>query len=146
MEPMRKPALDPEQDNALLCVERMRRTLQNIINQRFKGEALVCAMTTTFAELLRERGGSDEPLTRALGAFSQLPAATREQVRSCHAQVKGSIAAVRREGFSLDSILWSMLGAITSIYQAMRYPEREIEAATHDMIRRINEARRLSIN
>lgn len=140
-------ALNPEEeDNALLCVDRMQPGLQNIINQDFKGAALICAMTTAFAELLRERGGSDEPLTRAMAAFSQLPAATREQAQSCHKQVKNLITVVRQEGFSSDAILWSMLDAITKIYQVMRYPKRQIEAAIDDMIRRINESRRLSIN
>jgi len=143
---MPETVLDTKEDDALLCVDRMRPGLQKIINQRFKNDALICAMTTTFAELLRERGGSEEPLIRAAATFSKLPPATRDQMRACHSQIKILITAVKREGFSLDAILWSMLGAITSIYQGFRFPKDQIEAACEDMIRRINEARQLSIN
>jgi hypothetical protein len=57
----------------------MKPKLQGIINQGFQGEALIAAMTLTFAELLRERGGSDEPLLRATEVFTKLPSAARKQ-------------------------------------------------------------------
>jgi hypothetical protein len=143
--PMPVNAVNPHED-AVVLVDRMRPELQKIINQRFRGEALICAMTTSFTELLRERGGSGEPLTRAMAAFTELPAVARGQVPACHTQIKAVIAAVKQEGFSLDAILWSMLGAITNIYQGLRFPKHQIDAARDDMIMRINEARRLSIN
>jgi hypothetical protein len=37
-----------------------------IIPQRFRGEALVAAITLTFALLLNERGGNDDPLNPSL--------------------------------------------------------------------------------
>jgi hypothetical protein len=139
-------AANPNEDDATACVDRMRPQLQKIINQRFRGEALICAMTTSFAELLRERGGSEEPLTRAMAAFTQLPAVARRQVPECHAQIKAVISAVKQESFSPDTILWSMLGAITNIYQGLHFPKHQIDAARDDMIMRLNEARRISIN
>jgi hypothetical protein len=73
-------ALDTAEDNALLCAEHMGPELQKIIEQRFKAEARLSALTTTFAELLRERGGSNEPLIRAMAAFAELPAHARKTV------------------------------------------------------------------
>lgn len=139
-------ALNAAEDDALLCVDRIQPELQNIINQRFRTEALICAMTIAFAELLRERGGSDEPLTRSMAAFAALPATARKQVPDCHSRIKTLISAVRGEGFSLDAILWAVLGAITSIYRGLGFPRHQIDAACNDMIMRLNEARRLSTN
>ena len=137
-------ALDPAEDDAYLCVDRMQPELQKIINQHFRGEALICAMTTTFAGLLKERGGSDEAITRAVEAFAQLPAAVRKEVPDCHARIKNMIDNVQRDGFSQDAILWAMLGAIINLYRSFGFPELKIDGARDDMIMRINEARRLS--
>jgi hypothetical protein len=139
-------ALNANEDDAVVCVDRMRPELQKIINQRFRGEALICALTTSFAELLRERGGSEEPLTRAMAVFTQLPAVARGQVPGCRTQIMAVIAAVKQEGFSLDAILWSILGAIISMYEGLHFPKHQIDAARDDMIMRIKEARRLSVN
>jgi hypothetical protein len=43
----------------------------------------------------------------------------------------------------LDAIMWSMLGAITHIYQKIGFPQAEIEQARDDMMMRSNEATRL---
>jgi hypothetical protein len=64
----------------------------------FDAQVLLCAMTNTFAELIYERGGSDEPLNRVLSDFPALPAAIREQVLDCHPKIKAEIAAVRQDG------------------------------------------------
>ena len=80
-------ALNPDHDDAHLCVERMKPELQKLIDQRLKPEALLSAMTTAFAELLRERGGNDEPLARALAAFTGLPI---ERVPRCEAVMPGA--------------------------------------------------------
>jgi hypothetical protein len=124
----------------------MKSKLQKIINQGFRGKALIAAMTLTFAELLCERGGSDEPLHRAMEVFTKLPAMARKQTMKCHAQIKAVIADVRREGFSLDAILWSTLGSITNIYRGLGFPATEIDTAMKDMIGRINEAYEFSTN
>lgn len=58
-------------EDGLRCVSRLKPKLQEVINQGFRGEALRAAMTLTFAELLRERGGSDEPLLRAIEVFTR---------------------------------------------------------------------------
>ena len=42
-------------------------------------------------------------------------------MRGCHARSKTLIAAIRQEGFTLDALLWSMLGAIINIYQGFRF-------------------------
>lgn len=139
-------ALDPAEDNALFCAERLGPGLQNIIDQRLKAESLLCALTTTFAELLRERGGSNEPLIRAMAAFTEMPALARKQMRDCHRQIKSLISTLRGEGFSLDAVLWAMLGVIISMYRAFGFSADQIDAANIDMISRINEARRLSTN
>jgi hypothetical protein len=110
-----EPSLDPDADDGFRCVDRMKPKLQEIINQGFRGEALIAAMTLTFAELLRERGGSDKPLLRATEAFTKLPAVARKQTMRCHGQIKAVIADVRQEGFSPDAILWSTLGSLTNI-------------------------------
>jgi hypothetical protein len=45
-----------------------------------------------------------------------------------------------------ETILWSMLGAITNIYQGLHFPKHQIDAAGDDMIMRFNEAQSRSIN
>jgi hypothetical protein len=97
-------------------------------------------------QLLRERGGSDETLTRAVAAFGSLPANARQQVPDCHAQIKTLIEGAKQEGFTVDAILWSMLGAIVNVYGGFGFSTAEIDAARDDMIMRINEARRRSMN
>ena len=142
-------AMEPSDDlpdDGFRRVDHMKPKVQEIINQGFRGEALIAAMTLTFAELLRKRGGSDEPLLRAMDVFTKLPAVARKQTMGCHAQIKAVIADAQREGFTPDAILWSTLGAITNIYRGLSFPAPEIDAAMKDMISRINEARDLSTN
>jgi hypothetical protein len=142
---MTQRAFNPAKDDALLCIDRMRPAFQKIIHG-FRGETLLCAMTTAFGELLRARGGSDEPLKRAVAAFTSLPAAIRKEVPDCQSQIKAVIAAVKKEGFTLDAMLWSMLGALVNLFQALDFSEQEIDAAKEALIMRINEAQRVSIN
>jgi len=66
-------------DDTYRCVDRMRPQLQAIVNQGFKGEALIAAMNFIFARLLRDRGGSDEPLLRCTEDFTKLPSALRNK-------------------------------------------------------------------
>jgi hypothetical protein len=112
----------------------------------FDAKVLLCAMTNTFAELIYERGGSDEPLNRVFSDFPALPAAIREQVPDCHAKIKAEIAAVRQDGFTLDAVICSMVGALVSLYHALDFSEPEIEDAKEALIAYMNEAQRVSIN
>ena len=104
------------------------------------------AMGICFAELLRDRGGDDEPLLRTMDVFMKMPSNSRKETKLCLTQIKTVIAAVKDEGFTLDAILWSTLGAITNIMGGMGFPRHEIDKARDDMIARINQARNGSLN
>jgi hypothetical protein len=134
------------EDDAIQCVDRMRSELQKIINQCSRGDALMAAMTICFAELLRDRGGDDQPLKGAMALFAKLPSIARKETMLCHGQLKTFVAILKNEGFTLDAILWSTLGAITNILGGLGHPRHEIDEARIDMIARINQARSRSIN
>ena len=53
--------------------------------------------------MIRERGGSDEMVMRAMAIFAEAPAI-------------------------VDIVLWSMLGAIMNIYHRLGFPKHKIEA------------------
>jgi hypothetical protein len=125
----------------------MNPALQKIIDQPFgSAQPLLCAMTMTYAELLKERGGDDQSVLRTLDAFTTLPKPLRMQVRNCHAHIESMIGQLRQEGSALDAILWSVLGAILGIYQECPVPQDQIDKARDDMIMALNEARRRSLN
>lgn len=71
------PQFDPNgDDDALACVGEMRPKLQRVIDQCTRAEGLVCAMTLTYAGLIHQRGGLEEPLSKALAALAELPPVT----------------------------------------------------------------------
>ena len=138
--------LDPKENDARACVDAMRPELQRLINQGSRAEALVCAMTLTYAGLIHARGGAEEPLRKAMAAFAQLPRPARKEAQRCHEEIKQIIAKTRQQGFSGDAILWSLVGAITNLFTALGHPRAEVDQCTADMIAQLNHARRLSIN
>jgi hypothetical protein len=141
------PQLSEKEDDAFTCVKRMNPALQKIIDQPFGSvQPLLCAMTMTYAQLLKERGGDGQSVLQTLDAYAELPKPLRKQVRSCHAQIESMIGQLKQEGFALDAILWSMLGAILGIYQECPIPQDQIDKARDDMITALNEARRTSLH
>jgi hypothetical protein len=118
------PQLFEKGDDVFACVERMNPALQQIMDQPFGSvQPLLCAMTMTYAQLLKERGGDGQSVLRTLDAFTTLPKPLRKQVRSCHAHIESMIGQLKQEGFALDAILLSMLGAILGIYQECPIPQ-----------------------
>jgi hypothetical protein len=79
-------------------------------------------MTMTYAQLLKERGGNRQSVLRTLDAYTELPEPLRKQVRKCHAEIESMIEQLKQEGFALDAILRSMLGAILGIYENAPFP------------------------
>jgi hypothetical protein len=133
-------ATTPPMDDAVRCIDRMRPELQNVINRCSGGDALMAAMSISFAELLRDRGGDDEPLLRTMKVFTKFPSKVRKEARDAHDRLKILISDLKTEGFTLDVILWSMLGAITNILTSLRHSPQEVDAARADMIGHINRA------
>jgi hypothetical protein len=103
------------EDDAYQCVDRMRPELQKIINQCSSGDAFMTALSICFAELLRDRGGDDEPLLRTMDLFMKRSSKIRKETQRIHAQLKTLVAATRSDDFTLDAILWSTVGAITNV-------------------------------
>jgi hypothetical protein len=145
--PFANPAqLDPNEDDVLACVDAMRPGLQRVIDQCSRGEALVCAMTLTYAGLIHARGGAEEPLTKGMAALAGLPRTARKEAQRCHEQIKQIIVKTQERGFSPDAILWSLIGAITSIFASLGHSKAEVDQCVGDMITQLNYARRLSVN
>jgi hypothetical protein len=141
------PQLSEKEDDVFACVERMNSALQKIIDQPFGSvQPLLSAMTMTYAQLLHERGGDGQSVLRTLAAYTELPEPLAKQVRNCHAQIESMIGQLKQEGFALDAILSSMLGAILGIYQECPIPQDQIDKARDDMIMALNEARRTSLH
>lgn len=145
--PFANPAqLDPNEDDALACVDAMRPGLQRVIDRCSRMEAFVCAMTLTYAGLIHARGGAEEPLTKAMAAFAELPRPARKEAQRCHEQIKQIIVKTQEQGFSPDAILWSLIGAITNIFTSLGHSKAEVDQCVGDMITQLNYARKLSVS
>jgi hypothetical protein len=134
------PEISKNEAAAFACARRMNPALGKILDQRGAVEPFICALTKTFAELLKERGGNSQSFILTLATFSDLPAALHKQVPKYHAHIKVVIGQLKHDGFSLDAILSSMLGAILGLYQACRVPQNQIDDAGDSMIMALNEA------
>jgi hypothetical protein len=138
--------LDPIENDAVTCVKVMRPELQRVIDQRPHPDALVCAMTLIYAQLIHACGGRAEPLTKAMTAFTELPRPVRKQAQRCFDQITELIAETRRFGFSADAVMYSLIDAITNTFTGLGRPQAEVDQCMTDMIEQLNYARRLSIN
>lgn len=142
---MTKQIINTLEDDPLACAGRMNAAMQPIYAQ-FHAGAVIGALSTSFAQLIVERGGSNEPLLKALHLFSTAPLPLRTQLRKCHANVKTMISSLKRDGFSHYAILWAMMGNILALHAACRCPQADIDSARDNMIMQINDAQRLSVN
>jgi hypothetical protein len=140
------PRFNPKEDDALACVDAMGPELQRVIDQRHSGNALICALSISYAELIRSRGGREELLLQAMECFATLPKNARDETRNCHAQVKEVIGRIQQQGFSADAIMWAMIGAITKVFSAFGFPKAEIDKCLDGMITHLNHARKSAIN
>lgn len=145
MSDMTKQIINSLEDDPLACAGRMDAPMQSIYAQ-FRAGAVIGALSTSFAQLIVERGGSNEPLLKALHLFSTAPPYLRTEVRECHANVKTLISSLKRDGFSLSAILWAVMGNILALYRACEFPQDDIDSARDAMIMQINDAQRLSVN
>jgi hypothetical protein len=103
------------EDDPHACGVRMNTYLQSI-GAQFRAPAVFGALSTSFAELIVERGGSDEQLLKMRQVYSKQPPHLRTQVRECHAQVETMISSLKRDGFSLYAILWAVMGNILALH------------------------------
>jgi len=145
MPDMTKPSINSLEDDPLACADRMNTAMQSICAQ-FRAEAVIGALSTSFAQLIVEHGGSSEPLLKMLQEHSTAPPHLRTPLRECHAQVKTMISSLKRDGFSLYALLWAVLGTILRVLTECGFPQDDIDSARDDMIMRINAAQRLSVN
>ena len=93
MPDMTKQSINSVEDDPLACADRMNTAMQSICAQ-FRAPAVIGALSTSFAQLIVERGGSDEPLLKTLHASSTAPPHLRTQLRECHAQVETMISSL----------------------------------------------------
>ena len=142
---MTKQSINSVEDDPLACADRMNTAMQSICAQ-FRAEAVIGALSTSFAQLIVEYGGSSEPLLKMLQEHSTAPPHLRTPLRECRAQVKTMISSLKRDGFSLYAILWAVLGNILALHTVLGFSQDEINSVRDDMITRINEAQRLSVN
>src|SRR5262245_45315376 len=113
--PRRMPnaaTLDPKEDDAMQCVDRMRPELQSIIDHGFGLNALIWAINMNFAELVKLRGGDDYWVVKVMAAFSELNRKQRDQAQVCYRRIKKVREKLQASGFSLDAIIWALIGAI----------------------------------
>jgi hypothetical protein len=92
--------LDPNEDDAVQCVDHMRPQIQAIIDGRFKGEAVLWALNCAFADLLRQCGGGDFQIKIAVAAYTELDRASRDDAQICYARVQEMLSSLRKQGFS----------------------------------------------
>ncbi len=137
---------DKKEDDGLACASVMSPELQRILDKRYSGDAFMCAMATTYAELVRSRGGQEEPLLKAMEMFASLPRRARREVPLCHSDLKAMNRRIHAQGFSDDAIMWSMIGAVMNILGQAGTPQAEIDECRNRMIMHLNEARKSSMD
>ena len=142
---MTKQIINSLEDDPLACADRMDTAMQSIYAQ-FHAWAVIGALSASFAQLIVERGGSNEPLSKAAHLFSTAPPPLRTQLWECHAKVETMISRLKRDGFSLSAILWAVMGNILALHAACGIPQDDIDTVRNDMIMQINDAQRLSVN
>jgi hypothetical protein len=144
--PNAAPTLDPKEDDAAQCVDRLRPELQNLINQRMALNSLVWAINLNFAELIKLRGGDETCVLLVMERFLDLNRKQRDQGQVCYRRIKDVRSKLLASGFSLDAIMWALIGAIGNISRGLGIPPDEIDKAMGDMIMRLKMARQSSMN
>lgn len=138
--------LDPKEDDAIQCVDHMRPQIQAMIDERFKGEAVLWALNVGFADFLRQRGGGDFQIKKAVAAYTELDRESRDDAQICYGRVRDMLSSLRKEGFSLDAIAWSLIGGLSNILSVSRITKAEKEDYVAGLILALNAARSASMN
>lgn len=125
--------LDPNENARLKCADRMDQELQKLINQGCGVDALLWGVNMAFAELVRHGDGGDDAVVDGMIMFSKLNRTQRDQAQTCQQYVNKVNAALSKEGFGHDAIMWSLIGVISEMSRGLGMSQDEIKTVRDDM-------------
>jgi hypothetical protein len=127
--------LNPYENARLKCANRMDQELQNLINQGCGVDALLWGVNMAFAELVRRGDGGDDAVVDGMMMFSRLDRTQRDQAQACQQYVNGVNAALSKEGFDPDAIMWSLIGVISEVSRGLGMSQDEVKTVRDNMTR-----------
>jgi hypothetical protein len=127
--------LDPYENARLKCADRMNQELQKLIDQGCGVDVLVWAINMAFADLVLQGDGGDDAVVNGMMLLSKLDPTQRNQAQACHQYINRANAALSKEGFDFDAIMWSLIDAITKMSRGLGMSQDEVKTVRDDMAR-----------